>query len=321
MRAIAVLALLVGCKDTPAPASQPAAPAAIDWPTCEQSLGAAVPEMVAACRVCDWDPILRWNVPTANGGPKRSDIENAMTSCKAFCNGEAKLKFLGTLDDARGSSARTPWRQLGQICKGEVSAVPDQRFMGGHYFALDRIARAAAARGGDAAKRLAQVQLPLPPVTVVGTGVPLAEVTTRTTSHGDKGAALLHPAPGSVQITLLGDGIYVGRLPKATLGANGVTVDLGADGYPGRQVTLDQLPAALQQLVGDDKGPVLLLAPKVMPAKALAPIVNAAGVPLHLAVIGHDTPKEWAIPAALPTPLRSEALGQTTVQDLAIVPP
>lgn len=324
MLRVAVLALVVsssgaGCKDTqraapsqrgagsagsngalPAPAD--AAPAAIDWAACDAALAqAATAEVhtrartiIEGCEVCgDWSPILRWNVPTADGGPKRTDIEAAMASCNAFCSGDAKLKFLGTLDDARGSKARTPWRQLGEICKEQVSAVPDQRFMSAPYFALDRIARAASARGGDTARLLGEVVVSLPALTVVGTGVELPVV-----------GSGVSPAAGQLHVTLLGSTVQVGRLPSARLGENGVRVEPEPDAYPGRAVPLRQLASELKKLTGGDGlSSIVLIAPRSAAARAILPILEAGpptGIPMiFLAARALESPDGWQLPGAI----------------------
>src|SRR5204863_6249003 len=111
----------------------------------------------------------------AEGGPSGAEIEAAMAVC-GYCDANAKQRFLGTLDKARGGDTRTPWRHLGDTCRAAVSAVPDNRFVTAPYYALDRIARAATAHGGETAERLAAIELPLPAVSIAGTGVTLPHV-------------------------------------------------------------------------------------------------------------------------------------------------
>jgi hypothetical protein len=304
LRGCIVLALLfVGCKDKSSREVAPAtATSAIDWAACDAALVraraaplAARPQIVIdGCRVCgDWTPILRWNTPQTDGGPTRAEIEAAMVACGAYCSGEAKLKFLGTLDKARGTSARTPWRQLGEICKHQVSALPDQRFMSAPYFALDRIARAAGVRGGDTARVAGELELPLPAVSVVGTGVALPEV-----------ASGVAPDPGDLVLTLLGDTLHLGRLPRARLGPDGVTVELGEHGYPGRPVTAAQLAAELSE-VRDSTDPnpatVTIVAPHAMAARALMPAIAAAApvARLRLGALAHESPEGWPLLGAI----------------------
>lgn len=369
-RALLAVLLITGvtgfgaaCKDKGAPkgdtkGSDSAAPVEVNWLGCDEALDLAasfVPErraqaVINSCHVCgDWGPILDWNTPSTDGGPKRVDIENAMARCNAFCNGEAKLKFLGTLDDARGKTARTPWRLLAQICKEEVSAGPDVRFMSATYFALDRIARAAAARGGETAKRLQKLELPLPPLTVVGTGFDLPELTVERISHGPKGDRVMSTPVGGVQITLLAGNIYVGHLPKARLGANGVAVDLGPDAYPGKVVSREDFAGVLAKLTAGSKAPIVVLAPKATLAAQLVPVITAAApvAPVYLAAgtrPGERTAaaaasvaaslgsgaravnagaSEWQIPMAIPIALDADArdaihvTAHMSVQDLA----
>jgi hypothetical protein len=301
LRGCIVLALLfVGCKDKSSREVAPAtATSAIDWAACDAALVraraaplAARPQIVIdGCRVCgDWTPILRWNTPQTDGGPTRGEIEEAMLACDAYCSGEAKLKFLGTLDKARGTSARTPWRQLGDICKDQVSALPDQRFMSAPYFALDRIARAAGRRGGETARLAGELELPLPAVTVVGTGVTLPEL-----------ASGVSPEPGDLAITLLGDSVHLARLPRARLTASGVTVELDAHGYPGRPLTPAQLASELADQLRASPGlpppSVTIVAPSAMAARALMPVIAAAApvARVRLAALAHESPAGWPL--------------------------
>jgi len=293
----------------------------IDWKTCDAALRKAATEpldvrpslVIEGCEVCgDWTPLLHWNTPQTEKGPTRKQIENAMAVC-GYCNANAKQRFLGTLDDARGMSVRTPWRFLGEICKGEVSAVPDSRFMGAPLYALDRIARAATAHGGESANLMAAIELPLPAATVTGTGIVMPDV--------DDG---MTPTAGPIAITVMGDGLHVAKLPRARLGASGVAVDLG--NYPGDVVKQADLAAALGRLVnGDTTMTITLLAPVATPAQALVPIVEAASkvAPIYLAVNSHSAPEGWDLPATIPVALGADGgdkvktTGEMTVQQLA----
>ncbi|HSD90563.1 MAG TPA: hypothetical protein VLB44_23720 [Kofleriaceae bacterium] len=321
-----VVLALAACKGKEPPKHDEtgsAAPVPVDWKACDAALKSAAsapldarPQIVIdGCKVCgDWKPLLSWATRPEDGGPKRPDIDAAMQRC-GYCDGNAKQRFLGTLDNARGTESRAPWRQLGDICKDKVSAVPDGRFVSAPYYALDRIARQAAARGGETAHLLAALELPLPAMSVAGTGVVLPEL--------DGGVS---PKIGTLAITVLGDSVFVGRLPRAKLGAVGVTVDLGPDGYPGAQVKLADLGAALGVLVGKDQTTtVTLLAPHAMPAEKLVPIIAAASTvaPLYLAAAAHESPEGWQLPGAIPVALETGGSGaivvtaEMTVQNLA----
>ena len=323
MRASLVLAalLIAGCKDKPKQEAQTAQPSdphgsaardagapapPIDWAACDAAvtkaasapLNARPQILIDGCRVCgDWTPILRWNTLQTDGGPKRIEIENAMLACNAYCVGEAKLKFLGTLDDARGKSSRMPWKQLAILCKDRVSAEPDGRFLDGSYFALDRIARAIGTKGGDLATRAGAIELPLPAVSVVGTGPPLAPIDERVATGASE-----------LQITLLGGTISVGTMPRARLTKGGIKVDLGPDGYPGKTVTVKELGAALKALAGDDRTrSVAILMPSFMPARGLEPIIAAASavMPVYLAARARVDPADWELPGSIPIALEN----------------
>ncbi|MBA3457391.1 MAG: hypothetical protein H0T42_30195, partial [Deltaproteobacteria bacterium] len=265
-----------------------------DWAACEAALKAAptlpatrrADAIIDACRPCgDWAPILTWSRLPANGGPTRTQIENAMVACKAYCEPNAKMRFLGTLDDARMNGARTPWRELGEMCREHVSAVPDARYMSASYFALDRIARDVVARPGGP-ELLAAIEMPLPPVSVSAVGIKIPD------------SPLSKPQLMRVGITVTVGEISIGTLPVAKLGANGVTVS--GDAFPGRAVTLKDLPTELAKL----GQPAAVFAPARMPAARLAEVVAGAGgwsEPVYLAVTA-QTGAYGIVPVALKSP-------------------
>jgi hypothetical protein len=298
-----------------------APPPKVDWTACNAALRKAAtapldvrPQLVIdGCAVCgDWKPILMWNHPETEKGPTRAQIDAAMETC-GFCNSNAKQRFLGTLDNARGTSARTPWRYLGEQCKAEVSAVPDNRFTTAPFYALDRIARAATARGGESANLMAAIELPLPAVSITGTGITLPDV--------DAG---ISPTAGPLAITMMGDGLHVAKLPRARLGASGVAVDLG--NYPGDVVKPTDLGAALKKLAaGDATVSIAILAPVATPAQQIVTVAATAGgvAPTYLAVNAQGSPEGWDLPATIPVALvvtggdKLKVDGEMTAQLLA----
>lgn len=315
--AVVAVAGVAACKhrsSAPAPARRDAAPVAVDWARCEQALRSAptlepnarLAALLDGCQVCgDWTPLLAWNTPQERGGPTREQIDAAMARCHGYCSHDARQKFLGTLDEARGTTSRAPWRWLGEVCKAEVSAVPDTRYMSAPYFALDRIARAVAARGGQDAALLAAVELPLPARSISGGGVELPAA-----------GGPVDPAP-RVHVTVLGDGAHVGKLPVAHLGAAGVTVDSGAAPYPGPAVAPGDLARAIAALDPSPHPEVAVLAPRGMPVARLAAALAKPGdAVLHLAVAPPPAAPDWPLPAVLRTPLDLRA-GSGTVEDLA----
>ncbi|HEY5946794.1 MAG TPA: hypothetical protein VIV40_14925 [Kofleriaceae bacterium] len=321
------LALLAGCKSKPHDAPSTGSGSAaievkIDWSKCDTALAKAAnapldarPQLILdGCQVCggDWKPLLQWNTEPSNGGPKREQIEQMLVACNAFCTGDSKLKFMAALDKARGQGVNTPWRQLENACKQKVNGAPDDRFMSAPFFALDRIARAAAAKGGATADKLAAIDLPLPAITISGAGVVLPD------SDG------VTPKTGPLHITVLGDAIYVGTMPRGKLTASGVTADLGKAGYPGEAIKLEQLGAKLTELVGADKTQTItLVAPHAMPAVNLVPIIAAAAAvaPVYLAANAYESPEGWQLAGAIPVALEArkdiEVTEEMTVQNLA----
>jgi hypothetical protein len=208
------------------------------------------------------------------------------------------------------TSASTGPTPLGDTCHAEF---PQSRFVSAPLFALDRIARAVASKGGPLATDLAAIELPLPPVSPSGVGPVLADVT---------GAV---PKVGEIEVTVLGDKIFVGRMPRAHMGAGGLAVNLGKDGYPGVETDVGKLPEALKAAIaGDAAATITLLAPHAMPAQGLVAIAAAAApvAPLYLAANATQSPEGWALAGAIPVQLSTEGdpitvTPEMTVQQLA----
>lgn len=294
-RALLAVALL-GCHDKPA---EPPAPAPIrdaapppdaNLDGCRTAIPAIAklaPSQRAkalfdACKPCgSWDPLLQWNRTEDSGGPSRRAIEDAMTACNAYCDANAKQRFLGILDQSRGQPARGPWRALGEACKAAVSAEPDTRQMSAPYFALDRIARSL----GDAAL-LAQIPLPLPALSVTGVGVELPV------------APAIPAEAGPASLTVAASELVLGALPIATLAPDGVHV---AGDYPGAPVQLKALAKQVAAL-----GTVAIVAPRELPAARIADVVAAAAHPMQLTVAAGG-PGNWSLPGALPVTLGAKA--------------
>ena len=302
-------AALLGCKGRDARTEAPPTPGSaagsagsgsaavpVDaWATCRAVLAAAptlpanrrARSIIDGCQPCgDWAPILAWSTPPEQGGPDRRVIEQRLAACNAWCEPTAKIQFMGALDDARAQGQRTPWRLLGEVCKGQVSAGADTRFMSASWFALDRIARDAAAHEGGAAL-LAAIEIPLPAVSTTGVGFGLPT------------SPLAKPAEPPGQVSLSQTEIRVGPLPRARLGATGLTVT-GAD-FPGALVEIRDLAAALTKLA--PAGPIAVFAPHGLPAARLAALVAARGpATLHLAVVATG-PVGWSMHGTVPVAL------------------
>jgi hypothetical protein len=317
MRAACVLVMLAACKGKQAePQAQPqphatspaqvadAAPVASDpnWAACEQALEAApkvpanrrVQSLIDGCRPCgDWTPLLTWDTQQVDGGPTRAAIEQAMFACKAYCDPNAKHRFLGTLDAARGKRTRGPWRYLGEMCKGDVSALPDARYMSAPYFALDRIARAAAARP-ELAPRLDAIELVMPAVSITGSGFELAK------------SPVTAPDLGPLALTVTAIEMRIASTPRAKLGKAGVMLTGKGEPYPGALVrSAKELDAAIATL-GD--GPVTVFAPHGMVASRLLATLAVTGArEVKLAVQANGGPPGWTVAGTIPVTLSSTA--------------
>lgn len=314
---LALVLALAACKGKDAPPKEtpppvpphampepPPAPVPGDWAACKAALAAApklppnrqVSALIEGCKPCgDWTPLLAWNTPTEDGGPKRKAIEEAMIGCKAYCDPNAKQRFLGALDEARGKPTnRAPWRMLGEFCKEAVSSTTDARFASAPFFALDRIARDVAGKP-DGAPLLAALDLPLPAVSQTGQGLALPE------------SGVTKPATPTSQLTITADDLRLGPLPHAKLGANGVTVSAG-EPYPGNPVKLAELSAALGKL----PPPVLVFAPKGLPASRLAEVLAAAKPhTLYLALAMTSTLPGWTLYGMSPVELAGDGAKPT----------
>ena len=298
MRCLLLIAL-VACSSK---AKQPPAPRCELGSAASASFNARPQMLVDSCPVCDWKTILAWSQDAT-----RSDVlQTALEKCDAFCTGDSKMKFMAGVDAARGTSNDTPWRKLALACGDKVDASADHRFMSAPYFALDRIGRALA----KANTPLDTLVVPLPAQSVAGTGVILP------TAAPDSIAAVVP----DIAITLLGEQILVANLPTAKLGAKGVEVDMGKQPYPGKTVTVAELPAALNAMGADKSKWVALLAPTSMPADKLVPVVAAAApvVSLHLGVTAPTSPAGWQLPAVLASELSIADNGVQVAADMPV---
>lgn len=238
--------------------------------------------LLNGCQPCgDWGPILGWSIPSSKGGPSRQAIEQGLLACHAFCEPNAKQRFFESLDAARESGTRRPWRLLGDICKAEVSAAPDGRYMGAAYFALDRVARMV----GDPVL-LAAIELPLPALTISGVGVELPS------------SPLIAPEAGPAALTINAKQLLLGSLTSAKLSATGVQIQ---GDYPGNVIEPKALAAALAR--PEVTGPVALLASQDIPASQIVEVVAAAGGhEIRLAVADLEL-LGWIIPGTVPIAL------------------
>lgn len=265
-----------------------------EWAACKAALEKAVTApptkrvdlILDACHPCgDWKPVLDWQTLQEDGGPNRKTIDAAMGGCTAWCSPNAKVRFMGALDDARANKTRTPWRELAEQCGEGVSARPDGRFVTAPYFALDRVARWAATKP-DGAKALEPVVIPLPAVTQTGVGVLLPET------------AVTRPDLLPVQVTVTTAAITVGAMPVAKLAANGVVPQ--GEPYPGTAVANKDLAAAVKKF-GDK---VALFAHPQLPATAVRDLLPYIGAPTFLAVLSSIGPTGWKQHGTSPVQLR-----------------
>lgn len=288
----------VTTADHPPPPIDAPPPPLGDWDKCKAGLAAAaigpstkrVDMLLAACHPCgDWTPLLTWQTLQEDGGPNRKLIESTMAGCNAWCSPNAKVRFMGALDDARRSETRTPWRELATQCKEAVSAVPDGRFLTAPYFAIDRIARWAGQQPGGP-EALAAIDLPLPAITQTGVGVQLPN------------APLTQPTELAAQLTVTAATLTIGTMPHAKLTPTGIVHQ--GDVYPGALVTLKDLSAKLDKLGGK----AAIFAPPNLPAARIQAIAAAAGAHvLVLAAASKAGPLGWEQHGVVPVSLTAVA--------------
>lgn len=219
---------------------------------------------LAGCRPCgvDWKDALTSTVA--------SQVVAVVDACELGCARTARSDFFAAIsaleDDQRATG---PWRALGGSCAAALGAGGgDGRYAGGTWFALHQIGRRLVdAPLGDrdrARWRSLQASLwfPLPVVSQVGTQfvVPTATAVTE---------------PPSVHVTLTGDAITTGALPRAIFDDRGLALapSPGAP-WPGDAITADALAASLDARAAKD---VLVIAPTGLDASRVLAIVAQLG--------------------------------------------
>lgn len=291
-----------------------------DWDHCKQALEAApktapmrrIQLLLGACKPCgEWKPLLDWTKLPAEGGPTRTQVEDAMLACKAYCNSDAKQRFLGTLDKFRGSDTRGPWRFLGELCKEEVSAVPDNRYASAPWFALDRIARAVGEKP-DLAPLLDTFEIPLPVISVSGYGYELAK------------SPVTAPDLGPLALTVTPAELRLAVVSRAKLTKNGVVTLGKGEPYPGALIkTPKDLDAEIAKLGAPITAgtSIAIFAPHGMSALRLLDALALTGErprptkptgwltgDVRLAVQVDGGPAGWQIAGSVPVALRTTAL-------------
>ncbi len=299
-----------------------------DWVACKKALEGApktppmrrVQTILGACRPCgDWKTLLEWSKEQADGGPTRAQIEDAMLACKAYCNTDAKMRFLGTLDKFRGKDTRGPWRFLGDLCKEQVSAVPDNRYASAPWFALDRIARAAGERP-DLAPLLDAVEFPLPVVSISGYGFELAK------------SPVTAPDAGPLAMTVTLPEIRLAVVSHGKLSKDGIVTISKGDPYPGTVIkAAKDLDAEIKKLgepIQAGTG-IAIFAPHGIVATRLLDALAITGErprqikpgqwltgDVRLAVQAVGGPPGWQLSGSIPVALRTTPMPDAIHLDL-----
>lgn len=290
-------------------AAVPIDAAPVDPSRCERTLTDAmkVPanrraaSIIEGCAPCgDWRPLLAWATPEREGGPTNQAIDAAMESCKAYCSPQAKQRFLGALAGGRDRGTRAPWRILGEVCKESVSAVPDARLSSAPLFALDRIARDAAAKPALAGL-LEPIELALPVVSVSGVGVELPQ------------SAVTAPDTSSIALTVTAVEARIAAVPRGKLSRDGVRmVASKGEPYPGALVKSSKELDAMIRLVDADAPYVTVFAPRGMLAtRVLEAIALTKPRTVMLAVAARGGPPGWSMTGTVPIGLTADVADQS----------
>jgi hypothetical protein len=108
------------------------------------------------------------------------------------------------------------------------------------------------------------------------------------------------PDAGPIHVTVTMTEITIGALPRAKLGASGVTVLAGDAPYPGTKVAITALDAALAKLSPGPDARIALIAPRAMPARRLLDVVAAAGAHQLVLAVAAGGPEGWDLPGVVP---------------------
>lgn len=297
---VALLLLLVACQKH----EDETKPVALDVDKCKVALHDAptlaparrAKAIIDACQPCGPWQLLRWATKQSDGGPTRLALDQQLQAC-GTCNTDARSRFMGALDDARGTDSRTPWREYGKACN-----LPDARFASAPWFALDKIARDIGANS-DTAPLLAGIELRMPAVSVSGSGYELPT------------ASVIGPHAGPTAITVTAKDMMMGSLPVGRLTAKGLEA---TSDYPGVPFDPTAPPSGAAASPGNaglvgpaqlPSGPVAIVAPKQLAARR---ILDALVRPAYLAVAAPGQPEGWVVPGVVPVELtRIDAIDGT----------
>ena len=259
--------------------------------------------IVRACALCGggFDPLLAADRAVDGERTDPAAVWAVVEACGGVCSGAAATAFRQELAElGKDHPTIRPWRTLALACPATMHADRDaSRFASGAWYALATVAdRLAAARPTmDAALRtrldaaLTELVLPLPARSATGNPLLLPS------------AAQQRPTPW-LAISIIGDQLYLGRLPFARLQPDGLHL-VGAPIYPGAIVEAPALAAAVDSAIAAGAGftipdpptrldrPVVL-APLGSPAARVLDVVRAVGeLPSYLAVTAAAPASMW----------------------------
>jgi hypothetical protein len=232
--------------------------------------------IIDACSACDAKTIMRWPIAPQNGGPSFLELDQAMRSCDAYCNPQARAQFTAGLEDARdGTGQRTPWRLLQRQCPALFAGGdPATRFASAEWFLLSAVAKDLSTRTDTS--ELPTVELLLPLWASNGIGVDLA-----VTGSND----LSEPAQDALVVTILADDVLVSSVPTATWNAK--SIDVRAD-FPGQSLSHKKTVS---------EASVTVVAPRLLDASKLR-LVTETFESAQLAVMSKVS-NSWPAPAIL----------------------
>ena len=254
--------------------------------------------IVRACALCggSFDPLLAADRAEGGEASDPAAVWAVVAGCGGVCSSTAATAFRQELAElGKDHPTIRPWRTLALACPATMHADRDAaRFASGAWYALATVAdRLATARPTMAAAlrtrldaALTDLVLPLPARSATGNPLLLPS------------AAQQRPTPW-LAISIVGDQLYLGRLPFARLEADGLHL-VGAPIYPGTLVEAPALAAAIASTVTAGAGFTIPAPGRLDRPVVLAPLGSPAARVLDVVRAVGDAPSYLAVTAAAP---------------------
>ena len=186
--------------------------------------------LIDGCQVCgDWTPDPALEHAAAGTAARRAS--RSSRRWPAATRGASRTRSSGS--SAHSTPPAAPRRarrgaSSARSARTRSARLPGRPVLGGPVLR----ARSDRARGGARRRdRRHRLELPLPPCRSPAAWRPVLADVDAVTRRSARS-----------QITVLGDKVFVGRMPRAHMGGGALAVDLGKDGYPGTETEVAKLP-------------------------------------------------------------------------------